>query len=90
MSISKKRLELIKKIKDKEINYSDIAELDEGFFQHAELKLPKPKKIISIRLDHDVLDWFKSSGGAYQTKINAILKAYMESQEGKIKRRIKS
>ena len=85
MSVSKKRLKSIEKIQDKDIDYSDTPELDESFFENAEIKLPEAKKTISIRLDHDVLDWFKSFGRGYQTKINAILKAYVESQESKTK-----
>jgi uncharacterized protein (DUF4415 family) len=36
------------------------------------------KEAISLRLDHDVLDWFKTQGPGYQTRMNAVLKAYME------------
>ena len=37
------------------------------------------KAAISLRLDADVLDWFKSQGAGYQTRINAVLRAYMEA-----------
>ena len=37
------------------------------------------KAAISLRLDADVLDWFKAQGGGYQTRINAVLRAYMEA-----------
>jgi uncharacterized protein (DUF4415 family) len=41
---------------------------------------PLPRKAaISLRLDADVLDWFKAQGGGYQTRINAVLRAYMEA-----------
>lgn len=79
MSISKKRLNEIKNIKDENIDYSDIPELDENFFKNTEIKLPESKKNISIRIDKDVLEWYKSFGRGYQTKINAILKAYKDS-----------
>lgn len=78
MSISKKRLKEISNIKDKSIDYSDIPELDECFFKNAEIKIPEAKKNISIRIDTDVLEWFKSRGRGYQGRMNAILKAYME------------
>ncbi|MSP98024.1 MAG: hypothetical protein EXR29_12540 [Betaproteobacteria bacterium] len=37
------------------------------------------KAAISLRLDADVLDWFRAQGGGYQTRINAVLRAYMEA-----------
>ena len=43
--------------------------------------LPTPKPPISIRLDADVLAFFKARGKGYQTRINAVLKAYVEAQK---------
>lgn len=37
------------------------------------------KAAISLRLDAEVLDWFKAQGSGYQTRINAVLRAYMEA-----------
>jgi uncharacterized protein (DUF4415 family) len=65
---------------DEEIDFSDIPELSEAFFQSAVLRLPKPKAKVCIRLDQDILDWFKSQGKGYQTKINAVLRAFKETQ----------
>ncbi len=79
LSISKKRLNQIKAIKDEDIDYSDIPELDEDFWQKAEVRLPEAKTGVYIRLDGDVLDWLKSQGKGYQTRINAILRAYYEA-----------
>jgi len=45
----------------------------------AELRVPI-KKPVTLRLDADVLDWFKSGGKGYQTRINQLLGKYMESQ----------
>jgi uncharacterized protein (DUF4415 family) len=39
-----------------------------------------PKRQITIRLDQDVLDWFKAQGSGYQTRINAVLRAYVDAQ----------
>ena len=39
------------------------------------------KQAISIRLDPDVLEWFRSQGDRYQSRMNAALRAYMETQE---------
>jgi uncharacterized protein (DUF4415 family) len=41
------------------------------------------KQIVTIRLDVDMLDWFKSAGPGYQTRINQVLREYMESQRAK-------
>ena len=79
MSISKKRLKEIEAIKDEDIDYSDIPELDESFWQRAQLQMPQPKKGVYIRLDTDVLNWLKSKGKGYQTRMNAMLRALMES-----------
>ena len=42
--------------------------------------LPPFKKHINIRIDGDVLDWFKATGKGYQTRINNVLRAYVESR----------
>jgi hypothetical protein len=62
---------------DDDIDYSDIPPLDEKFF--VRVTMP-PKKQLTIRLDSDVLDWFKAHGRGYQTRINRILRVVMESQ----------
>ena len=64
---------------DSEIDYSDIPPLDENFFKDGKLRLPKAKPLISIRIDPDVLEWFKSQGGGYQSRMNAVLRMYMEA-----------
>jgi uncharacterized protein (DUF4415 family) len=43
-----------------------------------ELPMPRPKAHASLRLDADMLDWFKAQGRGYQTKINAILRSYFQ------------
>lgn len=68
-------------MKDEEIDTSDIPPLDEAFFAEATLRMPQAKPIITIRLDPDVLDWFKSQGQGYQTRINAVLRRYVEAQK---------
>lgn len=65
---------------DKQIDTSDIAELDDEFFRNAKLTTP-PKQPVTLRLDSDVLKWFKSQGQGYQTRINTLLRRYMETQK---------
>jgi uncharacterized protein (DUF4415 family) len=52
----------------------------------ADLVIPARKKAISIRVDQDVLDFFKKAGNGYQRRINAVLRSYMQ-QKGKSKKR---
>ena len=61
---------------DDQIDFSDIPELGDEFFARAELHVP-PKQAVTMRLDADVLNWFKAQGQGYQTRINKLLRAYM-------------
>jgi uncharacterized protein (DUF4415 family) len=45
----------------------------------ATVGLPSPKAMVNMRLDRDVLDWFREGGRGYQTRINAVLRSYMQS-----------
>lgn len=65
---------------DEDIDFSDIPELDEEFFKNAKLVERKPRtKAISIRIDTDVLQWFKQHAKhkGYQTLINDVLRTYV-------------
>jgi uncharacterized protein (DUF4415 family) len=57
----------------------DIQPTDKAFWRKAELIMPRSNKTVTMRLDADLLDWFRSNRG-YQTRINAILRAYMDAQ----------
>lgn len=81
MSISPKRLEELQNIPEDAIDTSDIPELDANFWSKAKLVKPITKKSISIRVDSDVLDWFKSQGKGYQSLMNAVLRSYVEHQK---------
>ncbi|MFJ4396445.1 BrnA antitoxin family protein [Pseudomonas sp. NPDC089396] len=65
---------------DKDIDTSDVPELDDDFFRQAELRVPA-KQTVTIRLDADVLAWFKAQGAGYQTRINQLLRQYMQAQQ---------
>ena len=54
---------------------------DADFWASARLVMPVPKKAISIRLDEDVLGWFRATGPGYQSRINAVLRAYMDAKK---------
>lgn len=79
--ISAKRLAEIAAIPEDSIDLSDIPELDETFFRTARLVMPaKSKTSVSLRVDQDVLDFFKSEGKGHLSRMNAVLRAYMLSQ----------
>jgi len=67
---------------DQDIDYSDIPELDAGFFKKARVVVPPGEKQLTLRLDADVLAWLKAQGKGYQSRINAILRAYYEAHQG--------
>ncbi|BAN25471.1 putative uncharacterized protein [Caballeronia insecticola] len=68
------------KMKDADIDFSDMPELGDAFFEQAELHVP-PKQAVTMRLDADVLEWFRQQGKGYQTRINRLLRAYMLTQQ---------
>ena len=76
---TKSDLKRIDAMSDKDIDYSDIPEFDEEFLNSVEMKVSPGKKQIALRLDTDVLDWMKAQGKGYQSRINAILRAYYEA-----------
>ena len=69
-------------MEDEDIDTSDIPALDANFFKNATLRLPQKKRAVTVRLDSDLLEWPRAQGSGYQTRINAILRAYMKAQQG--------
>ena len=59
-------------------------ELDDAWFAKAVIVMPRAKRLLSLRVDSDVLDWFKGNGKGYQTRINAVLRRYMDVQSKKV------
>ena len=70
---------------DEDIDLSDCPEITPEMFAKAVVRRglkPVPNKTqVTLRLDQDVLDWFKAQGRGYQTQINALLRAYMEAHQ---------
>ena len=64
---------------DQAIDFSDIPKLGPEFWKKAELRMPQKKESLTLRLDHDVVAWFRNAGRGYQTKMNAVLRSYMRS-----------
>jgi uncharacterized protein (DUF4415 family) len=70
----------LREMLDEEIDYSNIPKLDRSFWKAAKLTMPESKDRLTIRIDHDVVEWLKKAGSGYQTRINAILRSYMKAQ----------
>lgn len=68
----------LQKMTDHEIDYSDIPPTDAKFLKKAQVVLPPVKTHLSLRLDEDIVEWFKRQGAGYQTKINAVLRSYVQ------------
>ena len=66
-------------MRDEDIDLSDSPELGLDFFANAIL-WPGPKQQITLRIDPDVLKFFKKQGRGYQSTMNAVLRKYMEAQ----------
>lgn len=60
---------------------------DDWHWSDAVLVIPPKKKAISIRVDEDVLDYFKREGAGYQRRMNAVLRSYMQQKKSKPKKR---
>jgi uncharacterized protein (DUF4415 family) len=56
-------------------------ELDEDFWRNARVVMPPGKKSVHLRVDTDVLAWFKAQGRGYLTRMNAVLRSYMEAHK---------
>lgn len=68
---------------DEEIDLSDCPEITPEMFAKAVIRRdlkPVRKTQVTLRLDSDVLGWFKGRGRGYQTSINSLLRAYVEEQ----------
>ncbi len=58
--------------------------VDSEWFKTAKVVMPESlprKELLTIRLDRKVIDWFKAQGARYQTRMNAVLRAYVEAHE---------
>ena len=63
------------------IDDPDAQPTDETFWKDARVVMPRRKETVTMRLDAELLEWFRSERG-YQTRINAILRAYMKAHAG--------
>ena len=73
----------LKQMRDEDIDFSDLPEIPPEDFAHAlvrkGLEPIARKSQITLRIDADVLEWFRAKGVGYQSQMNAVLKAYREA-----------
>lgn len=80
--VAQEDLDHLKKLRDEDIDLSDIPELTDTFWENAERgKFYRPRKQqITVKIDADVLAWLKADGKGYQTRLNRILRQTMLAQ----------
>jgi uncharacterized protein (DUF4415 family) len=66
---------------------AELADLPKGFWAGAVVVHPGQKQPVSLRVDRDVLAWFKDTGPRYQTRINAVLRSYVTAMRERADRR---
>ena len=84
---------LLKRMTDAEIRRSapeELPELPRDFWDSAVPVIPAGKVPISLRVDSDVLEWFREEGPKYHSRMNAVLRSYMERLSGRQKNKVHS
>jgi uncharacterized protein (DUF4415 family) len=73
-------LEALDALSDDDIDYSDAPHTPDAQWKRVGLTLPvaPAKKLITLRIDEDIIDFFRNTGHLYQTRINRVLRAYMQ------------
>lgn len=75
------QLEAVAAMSDKDIDYSDAPYRHDAVWMKAADRLPQTKQQITLRIDAEVLEFFKHTGKRYQSRMNAVLRAYVEAQK---------
>ncbi len=81
----KARLDALASMSDEKIDYSDAPALPDAVWVKAAGQLPHTKKQITLRIDADVLEFFKHTGTRYQSRMNAVLRSYVEAHKAHVK-----
>jgi uncharacterized protein (DUF4415 family) len=83
---SRTDFERLANMKGEDIDLSDAPEITPEMFAKAVVRRglkPRTKKQVTLRIDSDVLEWYKKQGRGYQTKINLLLRAYMNEHRSR-------
>jgi uncharacterized protein (DUF4415 family) len=79
----------LRRVSEREIHAtspSELADLPDDFWDEATVVEPATKQPISLRVDADVLQWFRTQGPRYQSRINAVLRSYMTQRQSSRRR----
>ncbi len=60
------------------IDHAEEGEID---WSTVQVGIPGPKQQLTIRFDQDVVEWFKAQGAGYQTRMNAVLRSFVDAQK---------
>lgn len=81
--VSETDWERVGAMRDETIDFSDSPKITPSLFARAVVKrglqAVSPKELVSLRVDKDVLEWFRARGKGYQTEMNALLREYMQA-----------
>jgi uncharacterized protein (DUF4415 family) len=69
-------IEELAALKNEDIDFSDIPELDDEFWKNAVLVMPEKTEQITLRVKASVLEAYKATGKGYQTRMNSVLESY--------------
>ena len=89
-SVGRADLTRLRRMTDAEIERTsppELKNLPKDFWDSAELVPAVMKEAISLRVDVDVLTWFRAQGPRYQSRMNAVLRAYMQAKASSTKKR---
>ncbi|HUN00806.1 MAG TPA: BrnA antitoxin family protein [Halothiobacillus sp.] len=81
----KDRLAALAAMPDEAIDYSDTPYLSDAVWMKAAEQLPHTKKQITLLIDAEVLAFFKHTGKHYQSRMNAVLRSYVEAHKARSK-----
>ena len=81
----KARLDAVAAMPDDRIDTTDAPYLPDAVWMKAATELPHTKQQITLRIDAEVLDFFKHTGARYQSRMNAVLRSYVEAHKAHAK-----
>ena len=87
-SVGRVDLRRLRRVTEREVRASsppELADLPAGFWDNAVVVQPVGKLAISVRIDEDVLAWFRAQGPRYQSRMNAVLRSFMTTHQRQAK-----
>jgi uncharacterized protein (DUF4415 family) len=63
------------------VNAPEGVQIGEGFWKHARVVMPRGKTSVHLRVDSDVFEWFKKRGEGHLTRMNGVLRSYVDAQK---------